>query len=65
MERYYIGLFIVAVGLFIANILLLRFVSKDIDDIREFIISFLHDMIDIENAKLKAIERRSKEDGCD
>lgn len=40
MERYYIGLFIVAVGLFIANILLLRFVSKDIDDIREFIISF-------------------------
>lgn len=62
MERYYIGLFIVAVGLFIANLLLLKFVSKDIDDIRDFITSFLQDMINIENAKLKAIERRNKEE---
>lgn len=64
MERYYIGLFIVALGLFIANVLVLKFLSKDLTDIRDFIISFLQDMIDIENAKLEAIERRNKEDGC-
>lgn len=65
MEQYYIGLFIVALGLFIANVLVLKFVSKDLTDIRDFIISFLQDMIDIENAKLEVIERRSKEDGRD
>lgn len=63
MDNYTLVLFIVMLVINLVMAVALNVISRDVDDLHKFIMSFLDDMLSIEKEKLEIIQRRNKEDG--
>lgn len=63
MDNYTLVLFIVMLVINLVMAVALNLISRDVDDLHKFIMSFLDDMLDIEKEKLEIIQRRNREDG--
>lgn len=63
MDNYTLVLFIVMLIINLVMAVALNLISRDVDDLHKFIMSFLDDMLDIEKEKLEIIQRRNREDG--
>lgn len=63
MDNYTLVLFIVMLVINLVMAVALNLISRDVDDLHKFIMSFLDDMLRIENEKLEIIQRRNREDG--
>ena len=59
MDNYTLVLFIVMLVINLVMAVALNLISRDVDDLHKFIMSFLDDMLDIEKEKLAIIERRN------
>lgn len=59
MDTYTLVLFIVMLVINLVMAVALNLISRDVDDLHKFIMSFLEDMINIEKEKLAIIERRN------
>lgn len=62
MDNYTLALFIVMLVINLVMAVALNLISRDVDDLHKFIMSFLDDMLRIENEKLEIIQRRNRED---
>ena len=63
MDKYVLSLFIIMLVVNLVMAVALNLISRDVDDLHKFIMSFLDDMLRIENEKLYMIKRRNEEDG--
>ena len=63
MDNYTLVLFIVMLVINLVMAVALNLISRDVDDLHKFIMSFLDDMLRIENEKLEIIQRRNREEG--
>lgn len=61
MDNYTLVLFIVMLVINLVMAVALNVISRDVDDLHKFIMSFLDDMLNIEKEKLEIIERRNGE----
>lgn len=60
MDNYTLVLFIVMLVINLVMAVALNVISRDVDDLHKFIMSFLDDMVNIEKEKLEIIERRNR-----
>lgn len=60
MDNYTLVLFIVMLVINLVMAVALNVISRDVDDLHKFIMSFLDDMVNIEKEKLEMIERRNR-----
>lgn len=60
MDNYTLVLFIVMLVINLVMAVALNLISRDVDDLHKFIMSFLDDMLDIEKEKLEIIERKER-----
>ena len=60
MDNYTLVLFIVMLVINLVMAVALNVISRDVDDLHKFIMSFLDDMVNIEKEKLAIIERRNR-----
>ena len=63
MDKYVLALFIIMLVVNLVMAVALNLISRDVDDLHKFIMSFLDDMIRIENEKLYIIKSRNEKDG--